>query len=279
MSSFSPLISPVEAAACLNAQDVRVVDASWSLDGEDRRPDFERARLPGAVFFDLEASSDPGSGLPHMLPSPADFADRMGRLGLTETDRIIIYDSVGLWSAPRVWWMLRVMGANRAVVLDGGLPAWLAAGLPVESGPAAEPPRTRFRARLAAGRLAARADVEKALRTGELVVDARPRPRFTGEAAEPRLGLRSGHMPGAVNLPYAGLLTPAGTLKSDDQLRMAFAHAGVDLERPITTTCGSGVTAAVITLALERLGIGSRLYDGSWAEWGAADGGEVRTGA
>ena len=274
----SPLISAADLAARLGAPDLRLVEASWRLDGRDCRPDFEAARLPGAVFFDLEASSDPDSPLPHMLPTPEAFAARMGALGLSERDQIVVYDSVGLWSAPRVWWMLKAMGARRVQVLDGGLPAWRAAGLPLDSGPSAPPTPAAFHARPDRSAVATMEEVRRSLDAGDQVLDARPAARFRGETPEPRPGLRAGHMPGARNLPFPELLMPDGRLKPAAELRQAFVAAGIDPERPVTTTCGSGVTAAILGLGLAALGQPFRLYDGSWAEWGSPDGGPVATG-
>jgi len=271
------LISTTELAARLNDPVLRIVDGSWHLDGRDARADFEAGHIPGAVFFDLDAISDHTTDLPHMLPDAATFAEAAGALGIAETDTIVVYDTVGLFSAARVWWTFRVMGAREVFVLDGGLPAWRAEGRPIETGPARTTP-TRFDPSPNPAAVADVPTVMAALTGDAQVIDARPAARFRGEQPEPRTGLRPGHMPGALNLPMKSVLDAAGRLKRGSDLEASFRQAGVDPDRPIVTTCGSGVTAAVLTLALAELGRDSRLYDGSWAEWGRRHDLPVATG-
>jgi len=274
-----PLISTEALAARLGAPDLRVVDASWHLDGRDARAAWRQARIPGAVFFDLDAVSDPDTDLPHMLPPPQRFAEAMGALGMAADDHVVVYDAQGLFSAARAWWSLKAMGVTRVQVLDGGLPKWRAEGRPLESGPAPAPPPALFRPAFRPEAVAGLEDVRRMLTEGSAqVADARPAARFRGEAPEPRPGLRSGHMPGAVSLPFPELLNPDGTMKDASGLRAAFAAAGVDPERPVTATCGSGVTAAIVVLALAVLGHEAAVYDGSWAEWGGRDDTAVAAG-
>ncbi|MBX3480152.1 MAG: 3-mercaptopyruvate sulfurtransferase [Caulobacter sp.] len=279
--ALDPLVSTAWLAEHLEAPDVRIIDASWFLPGESRDPraEFAVAHIPGAVFFDIDDIVDETSDLPHMLPSPVKFASRVRKIGLGDGARLIIYDSQGLFSAARVWWTFRAMGHEDVAVLDGGLPKWIAEGRPIEDG--VPPPRERhFTTRYSNDLVRDLGQVRRALASGrEQLVDARPAARFTGEAPEPRPGLRGGHMPGARNVPASSVLAPDGTMKTAEQLQAVFEAAGVALDRPIVTTCGSGITAAILALALARLGKDrTAVYDGSWAEWGGRDDTEVATG-
>jgi thiosulfate/3-mercaptopyruvate sulfurtransferase len=272
----SPLIYAAELLA-LEAPDLRVLDASWHLDGTPGIEGFEAGHIRGAVFFDLEAVSDPDDALPHMMPSPEQFARQIGALGVSEGDRIVVYDTFGLMTAARAWWMFRAMGCERVQVLDGGLPAWLRAGGALEIGPVSPLP-TQFNARPRPEMIADVDQVRAALGAGRPVLDARSAARFTGSAPEPRAGLRSGHMPGATSLPFGELLTPEGLLRAPEALEAAFAARGISRDAVPLASCGSGVTAAVPLLALAVLGREGVLYDGSWAEWGGRDDTEIVTG-
>jgi thiosulfate/3-mercaptopyruvate sulfurtransferase len=268
------LVSTDWLAAHLPDPDLRIIDASWYLPamGRDARAEYNAAHIPGARFFDIDEISDSRSNLPHMAPPPEKFISKMRAMGVGDGHQVVIYDGMGLFSAPRVWWTFRLMGKVDVAVLDGGLPKWLAEGRPTED----MPPMVRDRHMTVSRQNNLVKDVTQVAHAAKLghaeIIDARPAARFKGEAPEPRAGLRLGHIPGAKNLPFAMVLNEDGTMKDPAALRAAFEAAGIDLSKPAITSCGSGVTAAILSLALERIGHRDHaLYDGSWAEWGMYD--------
>ena len=265
------LVSTAWLAAELGAPDLRILDGTWHMPTlkRDARAEFREAHIPGAAFFDIDRIADQSVPLPHMLPAPEAFAAAVGALGVGDGDRVVVYDLRGVVSAARVWWTFRAFGHDRVAVLDGGLRKWQAEGRPVEHGEAKPSPR-RFTARqrpaLVRGVEAMRANVAS---RGEQVLDARSHGRFMGTEPEPRAGLRGGHIPGSLNLPYEELARPDGTFLAPDALRAAFAKAGIEPDRPVVTSCGSGITACVLALGLHLTGHDRvAVYDGSWTEWG-----------
>jgi thiosulfate/3-mercaptopyruvate sulfurtransferase len=276
---MDPIVSTDWLAARLKEPDLRIVDAPFYMPGDPRTPrgEFEKEHIPGAVLFDIEEISDHENPLPHMLAPARAFAQAVGRLGISDGDRIVVYDHVGLLSAARVWWNFRAMGHDEVYVLDGGLPRWIAEGRTLSSGPVTSVTQA-FTPVFRPALVRDIQQVQQALASGEQVVDARARDRFQGTAPEPRPGLKSGHMPGARNAPHAELVEN-GALRSKAALEALFAGEGVDVGKPIITTCGSGVSAAVIALALARLGKwDAPVYDGSWTEWAATPGVQIASG-
>lgn len=275
------LVSTNWLADHLKDPDLRVLDGTWFLPSEERdaREEYEAAHIPGARFFDIDEISDHRSDLPHMAPPVEKFMSRLRDMGVGDGHQVVVYDGHGLFSAARVWWLFRLMGQDNIAVLDGGFPKWLAEDRPVED----LPPVVRDRHMTVRRQNHLVKDVTQVSAASKLgdheILDARSPGRFRGDEPEPREGLRSGHIPGARNIHYRELLNDDGTMKSPDDLRAVFERAGVELDRPAITSCGSGVTAAIINLALERIGKSDHaLYDGSWAEWGAFPTVPVETG-
>ncbi|MCK5932099.1 MAG: 3-mercaptopyruvate sulfurtransferase [Fulvimarina manganoxydans] len=275
------LISTSDLAEVLGRPGLSIVDASWYLPAQNRfaRAEYDAGHIPGAVFFDQDAVVDPASSLPHTLPSPDIFAKAVGEMGISNTDTIVVYDGMGLFSGPRIWWMFRTFGAKDVRLLDGGMPAWIASGHPVESAAPAVSPKA-FEPTFDRSAVADLAEMRRIVsEKSRQIVDVRPAERFAGQAAEPRPGVRAGHMPGAANLPFP-LLGEDGKLKSPEALSRAMQEAGIDPQAPSVTSCGSGVTAAILNLAFETVGNrDAKLFDGSWTEWGSASDTPVETGA
>lgn len=266
----------------LGSPDIRIIDASWHMPatGRSGRAEYDEAHIPGALFFDIDDIADDASSLPHMLPSPAKFASRVRRLGIGDGTTVVAYDAYGMIASARAWWMFQAIGHTQVVVLDGGFLKWRADGLPVTDD-FALPFERHFTPRPNWSLVRSMADVGKAIESGSAqLVDARGAGRFAGTELEPREGLRSGHMPGAVNVPYLNLLRPDGTMKRPEDLAKIFADTGLDPKRPVIATCGSGVSACVPLLALAALGYrDTALYDGSWTEWASQADTPIVTGA
>jgi len=274
------VVSPDWVQKQLHSPEFVIVDAAWYLPAQKRNgaEEYASGHIPGAVFFDQDAIADHSVALPHTLPSPQKFAEAVGKLGISDTDTIVVYDGPGIFTAPRVWWMFRIMGARNVFVMDGGIDGWKRDGRPLETD-LPEPAPKVFNAHFDPSRVVPFAEMKSIVDKGlSQIADARGPGRFLGDEPEPRAGVRSGHMPGAKNLP-AGVFSENGQFKDLASLKQLISDAGIDLSKPVVTSCGSGVTAAIITLALESLGhTDNRLYDGSWSEWGSRDDTTVVTG-
>jgi thiosulfate/3-mercaptopyruvate sulfurtransferase len=269
---MGPLVTTEFLAGVLGQPDVVIFDATKYLPNEDKdgKAEFLRAHIPGARYFDIDEIADPDTNLPHMVPTPSRFEKLMAAMGVSNTSRVVFYDQKGLASAARGWWLMGLFGHDQAAVLDGGLPKWLRETRPTEAGEPAKPAPGRFLAEFRATRLRGVGDLMRNVAApSELVLDARAAGRFTGAVPEPRPGMRSGHIPGSANLPYTDLLNADGTFRPATEVKARLAKAGVDGSRPLVTSCGSGVTACILTLGLRLAGLPEgAVYDGSWTEWG-----------
>ena len=278
--AYENFITQRETLDFLNKENVSFVDGSWYLPAQkrDAKQEFKSARIQGAVYFDIDLIADPNTDLPHMLPHPDMFAEVAGMLGLAHDKPIIVYDGPGLFSAPRVWWTLKIMGAKNVKILEGGFDAWKAEGLPIEKGDPRRPKQTIFQTHFLHDKVASISDVENNIKSGRAtLLDARPNARFKGIAPEPRQGMRSGHIPKSSSLPSSDLVEN-GKLIELQKLNKIFHDLNIHSDTPVITSCGSGVTAAILALALNETGRDNiKLFDGSWAQWGLPDGPEIST--